>query len=854
MEENTNNLAYHSISPDGALEMLDTSLRGLSGQEASKRLEKHGRNALEEKGGVSKLSLFISQFKDFLIFILIFAAIVSFAVGDVSDSVLIFVIILGNALLGFVQEYKAERSIESLKDFLSPRTIVLREGEKREINAEELVPGDIIVLEAGDSVPADARIVSCEDLLADESMLTGESMPVEKTIGALPEDSLLADRTNMVFMGTNVVRGWVTAVVVGTGMSTQIGSIAKLIDKREETYFQKKLDNLAKSLGKSVILIAAIVFALGIIDNEPIVDMVLISLSLAVAAIPEGLPAVVTITLSLGVRKMAQLNAIVKRLPAAETLGSCDVICSDKTGTITMNRMTVRDIYYLGHPMSLADADDKDTNVRAILEIGTQCNTASLEKSIGDPTEIALLESAIKKGISERCMHLKVLPFDSERKRMSVFCTNGDGFRMFTKGATEETLSVCDSILDEGIVRPISEADKKKILKMNDEYSSKALRVLSFAYRDVDDTNTPEEGLVFVGLQAMIDPPKQGVKESIEECRSAGIRVVMITGDHALTAKAIATEVGIYREGDMVLTGRELEPMSLDELESIVENVSVYARVNPEHKLKIVQALRSRGHVISMTGDGVNDAPALKTADIGVAMNSGTDVSKESSDMILLDDNFTTIVSAVGEGRHIFDNISKFVRYLLATNFGEVFTIFLASIVGFPLPLVAVQILWINLLTDGLPALSLAFEPRERNIMKVPPHKRKANIVDRPMAVNILYIGTIMALGTLYLYSIAEADKAMTYAFTTLVMFQLFNVFNCRSFKGSIFAGSLNKLLLGAVSLSFALQLCVIYIEPLSKVFYTVPLAIGDWAVITSMALSVVVVEEIRKLAQRRLR
>ena len=854
MEENTNNLAYHSISPDGALEMLDTSLRGLSGQEASKRLEKHGRNALEEKGGVSKLSLFISQFKDFLIFILIFAAIVSFAVGDVSDSVLIFVIILGNALLGFVQEYKAERSIESLKDFLSPRTIVLREGEKREINAEELVPGDIIVLEAGDSVPADARIVSCEDLLADESMLTGESMPVEKTIGALPEDSLLADRTNMVFMGTNVVRGWVTAVVVGTGMSTQIGSIAKLIDKREETYFQKKLDNLAKSLGKSVILIAAIVFALGIIDNEPIVDMVLISLSLAVAAIPEGLPAVVTITLSLGVRKMAQLNAIVKRLPAAETLGSCDVICSDKTGTITMNRMTVRDIYYLGHPMSLADADDKDTNVRAILEIGTQCNTASLEKSIGDPTEIALLESAIKKGISERCMHLKVLPFDSERKRMSVFCTNGDGFRMFTKGATEETLSVCDSILDEGIVRPISEADKKKILKMNDEYSSKALRVLSFAYRDVDDTNTPEEGLVFVGLQAMIDPPKQGVKESIEECRSAGIRVVMITGDHALTAKAIATEVGIYREGDMVLTGRELEPMSLDELESIVENVSVYARVNPEHKLKIVQALRSRGHVISMTGDGVNDAPALKTADIGVAMNSGTDVSKESSDMILLDDNFTTIVSAVGEGRHIFDNISKFVRYLLATNFGEVFTIFLASIVGFPLPLVAVQILWINLLTDGLPALSLAFEPRERNIMKVPPNKRKANIVDRPMAVNILYIGTIMALGTLYLYSIAEADKAMTYAFTTLVMFQLFNVFNCRSFKGSIFAGSLNKLLLGAVSLSFALQLCVIYIEPLSKVFYTVPLAIGDWAVITSMALSVVVVEEIRKLAQRRLR
>ncbi|HPR41418.1 MAG TPA: calcium-translocating P-type ATPase, PMCA-type [Candidatus Methanofastidiosa archaeon] len=854
MEDASKSVKYHAFSPDSALKALDTSINGLGPEEASKRLLSYGPNILEQKGGVSRLSLFISQFKDFLILILVIAAAISFAVGDISDSVLIVVIIIGNALLGFVQEYKAERSIESLKDFLSPKTIVLRDGEKAEIDAKDLVPGDIVVLESGDRVPADSRILNCEDLMADESMLTGESMPVEKTVESVPGDSMLADRRDVVFMGTNIVRGWANVLVVDTGMSTQMGSIARLIDRREETYFQKKLDNLAKFLGKSVIIIAIIVFALGVLDDEPLVDMVLISLSLAVAAIPEGLPAVVTITLSLGVRKMAQLNAIVKRLPAAETLGSCDVICSDKTGTITMNRMTVRKIYHIGGGASIEDVDGRHPNVRSILEVGAQCNTASLEKSIGDPTEIALLESARTKGIEGGCMHLKVLPFDSERKRMSVFCAREQGIRMFTKGATEETLSACDRILDNGEVRELTDDDRSAILSKNDEYSSNALRVLGFAYRDVPDTNAEERDMIFVGMQAMIDPPREGVRESIEQCRKAGIKVIMITGDHAMTAKAIASEVGIYREGDIVLTGRELEAMALGELEAMVEKVSVYARVNPEHKLKIVEALRARGHVISMTGDGVNDAPALKTADIGVAMNSGTDVSKESSDMILLDDNFTTIVTAVEEGRHIFDNISKFVRYLLATNFGEVFTIFLASIVGFPLPLVAVQILWINLLTDGLPALSLAFESKERSIMSMPPHKRKANIVDRPMIANILYIGTLMAVGTLYLYSVAEADKAMTYAFTTLVMFQLFNVFNCRSFKDSVISGGRNLILFGAVLFSFAAQLCVIYISPLSKVFYTVALDLGDWAMILAAASSVIIVEEIRKAVQRSFR
>jgi len=843
----------HSMSSDDAIKALETSIRGLSDEDVASRTNKYGSNVLEEKEGVSKLSIFADQFKDFLIVILIFAAVVSFVVGDISDSILIAIIIMGNALLGFVQEYKAEQSIEGLKDFLSPSTIVIRNGEKMEISAEDLVPGDVMVLEAGDSVPADGRLITSEELMADESMLTGESLPVEKSLDPVHKDSVLADRTNMVFMGTNIVRGWSSAVVSSTGMQTEIGSIAKMIDKKEETYFQKKLDNLAKFLGKSVIVIAAIVFALGVIGNEPVVDMVLISLSLAVAAIPEGLPAVVTITLSLGVRKMAQLNSIIKRLPAAETLGSCDVICSDKTGTITMNKMTVRHLYCPGTEVKAEDADPEDPNIRSILEIGAFCNTASLEKGIGDPTEIALLESASKKGIVERCMHMKVVPFDSERKRMSVFCPKDDSFIMYCKGATEQVISICDRIMVNGQVRDITEDDVSDVLRQNDEFSSRALRVLGFAFRDADDTNTKEEGMIFVGMQAMIDPPKEGVRESIEKCRNAGIRVIMITGDHALTAQAIAREVGIYRDGDMELTGRELESMDEGELQAVVENVSVYARVNPEHKLKIIQALRSKGHVISMTGDGVNDAPALKSADIGVAMNSGTDVSKGSSDMVLLDDNFTTIVSAVEEGRHIFDNIRKFVRYLLATNFGEVFTIFLASIVGFPLPLVAVQILWINLLTDGLPALSLAFEPKEPDIMDNPPHENKANIVDRPMAINIFYIGTIMAIGTLYLFSITEEAKAMTFAFTTLVMFQLFNVFNCRSFRGSIFSKTFNPILLGSVLLSFALQLCVIYIAPLSKVFYTVPLNIGDWAIIIATSASILFFEEIRKLVQRSL-
>lgn len=842
---------HYALTPSEALSQLSSDERGLSAAEARERLTRYGNNVLVAGKTISPLSIFVSQFKDVLTLILIFAALVSLLLGDLSDAVLITLILVGNAVLGFVQEYKAEQSLAALRQYLTLETTVLRDGEKVRISAEGIVPGDVILLEAGDSVPADARLLAAETVSVDESMLTGESLPVEKSAATLEGTRLLAEQENMVFMGTDLIRGSARAVVTATGMHTQIGSIATLIGTQEETYFQKKLDSLGKLLGKAVVVIALVVMVLGIYENEPVLDMVLIALSLAVAAIPEGLPAVVTITLSLGVRKMAQLKAVVKRLPAAETLGSCTVICSDKTGTITKNMMTVRTFLLPGGEVPAAEAYASDPLVSLLLAAGARANTAQREGRIGDPTELALLDIAHEKGVRGPLPLEGIIPFDSERKRMSVVCRTEAGLVQYCKGAPEQVLVVCDRIADRDGVRPLSEADRARILSHNDAFADRALRVLACAYRDVDRADVPEEHLVFIGLQAMIDPPKGGVAEAVRTCLGAGIKVIMITGDHARTARAIAAEVGIYSEGDLVLTGHDVESLSVEELSAVVERVSVFARVNPEHKLHIVQALRSRGHVIAMTGDGVNDAPALKNADIGIAMNSGTDVSKEAADMLLLDDNFTTIVASVEEGRHIYDNIRKFVRYLLSTNIGEVLTIFLASIVGFPLPLVAVQILWINLLTDGLPALSLAFEPRERHAMHRPPRNPHENIVDRPMMMTIGYIGLAMAIGTLALYDAAPAGTGMTVAFTVLVLYQLVNVFNCRSFSESAFSAGKNIYLWAAVGLSLALQLCVVYLGPLNGIFYTVPLGAREWAMMIPAALSLLLLEEARKAFMR---
>ncbi|MHC1609202.1 MAG: calcium-translocating P-type ATPase, PMCA-type [Candidatus Methanofastidiosia archaeon] len=839
---------FYMHPSEETVDFFKSSIDGLSSDAISDIRSEYGRNILVEPEGVSKLSLFFEQFKDFLTYILVFAAVISILIGEIPDAILITIILFGNAALGFFQEYKAEQALESIKEYLSLSATVRRDGKIVSINAEDLVPGDILLLEAGNKIPADARIISCDNLFVDESMLTGESLPVEKNNIALDKKTPIAECFNMLFMGTDIVRGSAAAIVVGTGMRTEIGSIARLIDTKEQTYFQKKLDILGKTLGKVVLVIALIVFVLGALSNEPLVEMALISLSLAVAAIPEGLPAVVTISLSLGVRKMAIFNAIVKRLPAAETLGSCTVICSDKTGTITKNMMTVRMLYIPGQELSIEDASADVAGVQMLMKIGFYCNSSSLEGRIGDPTELALLDSAQALGVSGHSAQVAINPFDSERKRMSVICKEDGRNTLYCKGATEQVLNICDRIMIEGEIRPILQEDKDAILKTNDKYASMAMRVLGFAYSPVNGLDTKEDNLIFAGLQAMIDPPKDGVKDAISKCAHAGIRVVMITGDHALTAKAIAKEVGIFSEGDIVLTGAEIDKMDDKSLLAVVKKVTIYARVNPEHKLRIIQTLRESGDIMAMTGDGVNDAPALKNADIGVAMNSGTDVAKESADMVLLDDNFATIVASVEEGRHIFDNIRKFVRYLLSTNFGEVFTIFLASLVGFPLPLVAVQILWINLLTDGLPALSLAFEDKEPAIMERPPRKPHENIVDRSMAINIGYIGLIMAIGTLYLYSIAPEGKGMTIAFTTLVLFQLVNVFNCRSFTESVFSRKYNKYLIGAVLISLALQLMVIYVDPLSGVFRTEVLGAREWVLIIFVSSSLLIIEEARKL------
>lgn len=826
--------AYLS-STKKVLDDLNTGIKGLSEKESKKRLDKYGLNEIKEKEKTGPLELFVNQFKQYLIVILIFAIIISLFLGETSDAILISVIVLGNALLGFFQEYKAEKSIESLKKYLKFKTTVIRDGKKIRIDPEYVVPGDILILESGDKIPADARIIEQENLYTDESMLTGESTSVKKDSNLIKNKKGISDQKNMLFMGTSICKGTVKAVVVRTGMDTEIGKIAEMIDQHEETYFQKKLDKLGKLLGKIVVFIALIIFLIGLYNQEPLTEMFLISISLAVAAIPEGLPAVVTITLSMGVKKMAKLKAIVKRLPSAETLGSCSVICSDKTGTITENKMTVRKIYHMKNEFDIGDKIDDIA--KSILETGYICNTSTEES--GDPTEKALLVSAKEYDIHPNCKKTKIIPFDSERKRMSVICKD----KMYSKGAVESILDVCDRIKIGNKVQKMTDKHKKQIIEKHNEYAENALRVLAFAYKE---KGSKEERLIFLGLQAMIDPPREEAKDAIRKCESAGIKVIMITGDHALTAKAIAKEVGIFKQGHKVVTGSELEDMSLSDLEKIVNKVTVYARVNPEHKQKIIQALRKKGHIIAMTGDGVNDAPALKKADIGIAMNTGTDVSKDSSDIILLDDNFSTIVSAVQEGRHIFENIKNFVRYLLSTNFGEVFTILLASLIGLPLPLVAVQILWINLLTDGLPALSLSLEPVQRDIMKKKPAK-KSNIINESMLKNIFSIGLWMSLGTLMLYYISPEEKSKTIAFTTLVLFQLFNVFNCKSFEKSIFSLKTNIYLIGAVLISLFLQLAVLYIPILSEMFYTVPLNITDWIMILVVTSSIVFFEETRK-------
>lgn len=882
---------FHALDAKGVLAALKTGESGLTAEDAKQRLQEYGTNELRKEKKESNIAIFLSEFKNFLILILIAATVVSFLMGEVMDAIVISAIVLINAIIGFVQQYRAEKSLEALKRMVSPTARVIRGGKEMKILASELVPGDMVLLEAGDRIPADARILKSLELRADEAALTGESLPVDKNCEIVKAGAALADRINMVYAGTVIVYGKGRVVITSTGMNTELGKIASMVQttERSETPLQKRLAVVGKQLGVAVLIICAIVFAVGILrvgwTTEHLTFMFLAAVSLAVAAIPEGLPAVVTMALALGTQRMAKEHAIIRKLPAVETLGSCDVICSDKTGTFTKNEMTVKSIYFDGRELEVTGAGyEKDgvlldngktadlkelRGLELLIRGGVLCNNASLDGLLGDPTELALLTLGEKADMQKSRLegqHKRIheILFDSERKRMSTVHSIGGATSIYTKGATEVVLGLCDSIYKKGRVVKLTAADKKEILDRTNEMANRALRVLGFAYRELcKGEKCKEEGLIFLGMVGMMDPPRPEVRGAIDLCRAAGISVKMITGDHAVTARAIAREIGLP-EGDVV-TGVDLDKMSKEELKRRVEKISVFARVNPEHKLRIVEALKENGHIVAMTGDGVNDAPALKKADIGVAMGiTGTEVTRESGSMILMDDNFATIVSAVKEGRGIYDNIKKFIMFLLSCNIGEVLAIFIGILV-FPIKetiLTPVQILWMNLVTDGAPALALGVDPKTDDVMKRAPRPAKDKIFSGVVLKSILIVGFVIMVGTLgvyYMYNpgFEEGDaakKAGTMAFTVMVLFELVNAFNCRSEKGSLFKVGFfkNRWLLIAVGASFLLQVAVVHFPPLASAFGTVALGLMDWAVAILVALSIFVVMEVFKFVERR--
>ncbi len=934
---------WHSMGVEDVLKELDSGMEGLDPEQVKERQEKFGANELREMKRETPFQLFLSQFKNFLVIILIFAAFISLATGiikhneeELVEAIAILIVVIFITVVGFIQEYRAEKGLLALKKMVSIDARVIRNNRKIKIPARELVPGDLILLEAGDKIPADSRLIEVIDLKVDEAPLTGESVPVEKDISELERETTLADRKNMVYMGTNAIYGKGKAIVVETGMNTELGKIAEKIQtmEREKTPLQLRLDRVGKQIGLIVIVLCAIIFSAGILRGMNILTMFLTAIALAVAAVPEGLPAVVTVTLARGMRKMVDRNAIVRKLTTVETLGCTDFICSDKTGTLTRNEMTVRKIYVdkrvidvtgegyqpLGEFFSSGKIFDKENDeLQILLRISALCNNASLEKMgdkweiTGDPTEAALVVAASKAELwqgqlNKEYPRIYEIPFSSERKRMATVHRTPDGEKVaYVKGAPDIILDLCDYILEDGKIRMITEEDRKNILEINDEFAENALRILGVAYRKLeldqkinsDIERDIERELVFVGLLGMIDPPREDAKEAVNIAKNAGIRSVIVTGDHKLTAIAVAKEMNMFREGDKVLTGTELEKISDEEFEEIVEDVTIYARVSPEHKLRIVKALKKKGHIVAMTGDGVNDATALKRADIGIAMGiTGTDVSKEASDMVLVDDNFASIVSAIEEGRGIYDNIKLFIKYLLSCNIGEVMTVFIAMMALAKLPLLPLQILWMNLLTDAAPALALGWNPADTDIMKRRPRDPKEHIITKRTLSMLIATGTLMCIGTLILFNLTipleeikileekkmtleenvkgiqdieikkileeklkEINKAIdellkyprTMAFTTLIMFQLFYALSCRSEKYTLFkAGILsNRYLILAVIFSILMQVAVVYLPIFQNVFGTVALGPVDWLMIIAVSITAFIIPELWKLKTR---
>jgi Ca2+-transporting ATPase len=865
---------------------------GLTWEEARSRQERSGRNELSEGKKISPATLLLNQFKDFMVLVLMGATLISGLLGEYLDAVTIIAIIIMNGVLGFIQEFRAERSLRALKELSAPSAKVIREGEGHQIAARELVPGDIVLLESGDRIPADLRFLEANGLYVEESALTGESVPVAKHTGALAdEDVPLGDQRNLGFMGTMVTQGTGRGVIVRTGMETEMGKIADLIQNTDAmmTPLQHRLEQLGKILIGVAIGLTVMVVVAGILHGQPPYAMFLAGVSLAVAAIPEGLPAIVTIALALGVQRMIKRKAIVRKLPSVETLGCASVICSDKTGTLTQNKMTVTHLWVSGqvfevsgdgyapygaiHTAGVQIDARKEPVLDKLLQVSVLCNNAKLRQEetdnrkkkgkektesvwniSGDPTEGALVVLGAKAGytadtLQDNYQRMHELPFDSERKRMSVIVSHASGRMVCTKGAPDVLLQHCSYVLWEGKVIPFTPTLKAKVTAANEGMAKSALRVLGLAYRDLkpsdrhDGYEHVEQQLVFVGLAGMIDPPRREVREAISKCRKAGIKTVMITGDHQATAEAIAHDLGMLPSGGLVMNGQQLALMGDGELESRVEDIYVYARVSPEHKLRIVKALQRRGHVVAMTGDGVNDAPAIKAADIGIAMGiSGTDVSKEASALILSDDNFATIVAAIEEGRGIYENIRKFIRYLLASNVGEILTMFFAMMAGLPLPLLPIQILWVNLVTDGLPAMALGVDQAEKDLMTQKPRLAKENIFARRLGWKIVSRGVLIGLCTLAAFWIALVNDpqdpdnlahAQSIAFATLVMAQLIHVFDCRSSRSIFHRNPLqNAYLVLAVLSSLALMLGVLYVPHMQPIFKTVPLGWQDWILV----------------------
>jgi len=888
---------WYQLSAKDILHKLNTSEKGLTDEEARQRLEQYGPNKLAEEEEISRLKIFLHQFASPLIYILIIAAVITFILKEYIDTGVIMAVVILNAIIGFFQEYKAEQSIRALKKMVVPKARALRNGEEKEIKSEELVPGDIVLLTSGLRVPADARLIHTIELKIEEAMLTGESLPAEKHSHPIHEDKLTSgDQRNMAFMGTIALSGRAKGVVVATGASTILGSIAREVRQFEitRTPLQEKFDRFAKRIGLIVLLASFTLFGIGIFLGEEIKTMFMTMVAAAVATIPEGLPIVVTITLAAGVTRMARQNAIIRQLPAVETLGSTTVIGSDKTGTLTKNEMTVKLIYDGKHAYEVTGSGYEPKgeilhegvhikpkelkNLMYVLRIGLLCNESSvyeeegMHKVDGDPTEGSLIVSAMKAGLNpekerEKYEQISIIPFESERSYMATLHKHRGKKLIFIKGAPEKVLEMCARDAEGERI------NKKKSLRFANDFAKEGMRVLSFAYKeapdDLDELSCKEvekcldiaSGLIFAGLQGMIDPPRPEAIEAIEGCKKAGIRVVMITGDHAVTAKAIAKKLGIADDNAEALTGSELEDMDDAGLLEKVKTVSIFARVSPHHKLRITEQLKKLGHIVAVTGDGVNDAPALKAAHIGIAMGrTGTDVAKEASDMVIVDDNFASIFHAVKEGRIVFDNIRKVVFFLIPTGVAAIISIMITLILGLPIPYIPSQILWINLVTNGLQVIALSFEPGEKNVLNRPPLNPQEGIMSKVLVQRTVLVGALISAGVVYNFYTAyghegaSLEHARTVAVTTMVVFQFLQAWNSRSEWQSVFKMRLlgNPFLFYGLIASFLAQIAVIYVPALQWVFRTEPIGTDEWFRILIVAFSVIVVVEIDKWIRRR--